>query len=337
MTNINKEKIHKSINEAYNGQTEKVKELLESAKKNLADQKECEYDYTTNKQKVNQVYKVNKVIKKSKLEKKEAEDKINEKFIKMDERLNINSKNLDIIFQNVADNTKKEINMINKIDKKQENNNQILSETIKELSKDQKAIKEELINSNINTEKNIIEKQKNLEKNINKKFENIDKIKTDIQDTKTDTIKVISEGQTKIQNTLLDANSSMEYSIMKGQKETENRIIYHQNAIQAKMDQIQQINEIKLEEIKEQIIKAYQKENKHAINTLLEERNAYLKELEEKDKEIRQLNYKIYEYEEKLEKEIEKRKRFSILNLFIKREEEEEEPTYTCQILNSVY
>ena len=40
MENIDKEKINQNINDAYNSQTEKVKQLLESAKKNLADQKE---------------------------------------------------------------------------------------------------------------------------------------------------------------------------------------------------------------------------------------------------------------------------------------------------------
>ena len=54
MVNIDKEKINENINDAYNNQTEKVKQLLESAKKNLADQKECLYDYTANKEKAKQ-------------------------------------------------------------------------------------------------------------------------------------------------------------------------------------------------------------------------------------------------------------------------------------------
>ena len=60
MVNIDKEKINENINDAYNNQTEKVKELLESAKKNLSDQKECLYDYTANKEKAKQLYKVNR-------------------------------------------------------------------------------------------------------------------------------------------------------------------------------------------------------------------------------------------------------------------------------------
>ena len=55
MKNIDKEKINYSINDAYNNQTEKVKELLESAKKTLVDQKECPYDYAVNKQKAKQI------------------------------------------------------------------------------------------------------------------------------------------------------------------------------------------------------------------------------------------------------------------------------------------
>ena len=35
MVNIDKEKVNNNINEAYNNQTDKVKELLDSAKRNL--------------------------------------------------------------------------------------------------------------------------------------------------------------------------------------------------------------------------------------------------------------------------------------------------------------
>ena len=67
------------------------------------------------------------------------------------------------------------------------------------------------------------------------------------------------------------------------------------------------------------------------------ERNAYLLELQEKDKQIRALNYKIYEFEEKLENEIAKREKVSLFTLFFKKKEvQEEEPTYITQILNYV-
>ena len=66
MENIDKEKINQNINDAYNNQTEKVKQLLESAKKNLADQKECQYDYTANKDQAKQLYKVNRIVTKKK-------------------------------------------------------------------------------------------------------------------------------------------------------------------------------------------------------------------------------------------------------------------------------
>jgi len=62
MINIDKVKINETINEAYNSQTDKVKGLLESAKKNLADQKICEYNYKADKQKINSVYRINRVI-----------------------------------------------------------------------------------------------------------------------------------------------------------------------------------------------------------------------------------------------------------------------------------
>ena len=108
--------------------------------------------------------------------------------------------------------------------------------------------------------------------------------------------------------------------------------------IEEKMRKIQQENEQVLNQMKQEIMQSYQKENKHAINTLLEERNSYLKELQEKDREIKELNYKIYEYEEKLEKEIAKREKFSIFAPFFRKQEvQEETPTYTSQILNYVY
>ena len=108
--------------------------------------------------------------------------------------------------------------------------------------------------------------------------------------------------------------------------------------LEEKLQQMQMQNEETLTQMKQEIIKSYQKENKHAISSLLEERNSYLKELQEKDREIRELNYKIYEYEEKLEKEIAKREKFSIFAPFFRKQEvQEEEPTYTSQILNYVY
>lgn len=278
MINIDKQKINENINDAYNNQTEKVKELLESAKKNLADQKECLYDYTANKEKVKQLYKVNKVITKKKQAENQAENRINEKFNKMNERLDVNSKNLDFIFKTVSENNEN--------------------------------LKNELTSS---IEKNVKKHQKNTENKIIK-------------------------CQTKLEETLLNANSSIEHNVLENQKESEKRITYKQNILEQKMEQLQQINEQKLMEIKNEIIKSYQNENKHAINTLLEERNAYLREIQEKDREIRQLNYKIYEYEEKLEKEIARREKFSIFAPFFRKQEvQEEEPIYTSQILNYVY
>ena len=98
MVNIDKEMINDHIDEAYNGQTEKVKELLESAKKNLADQKSCSYDYVANKQKASHLYQVSRVISKNKNKEDKRENNINDKFDKMNEKLEINSKNLDFIF-----------------------------------------------------------------------------------------------------------------------------------------------------------------------------------------------------------------------------------------------
>lgn len=266
MNNIDKEKINNSINEAYEKQSKKVKELLQSAKENLADQKECTYNYVTNKEKANQFYKISRVVTRKKQDENGIENKLEDKFNEMSEKIDISSKNLNFIFENVTQNND---NVMRKVD--------------------------------------------------------------------------------ETQKTLLDSHASMENSIKIGQKESERRIIQAQGILEEKIEAIKVQNENKLqeikaqnenqlEEIKTQIYKMYQKENKHTISTLLEERNSYMKELEEKDREIRELNYKIYAYEEKLEKEMAKRERVSIFAPFFRKQTiQEEEPVYTSQILNYVY
>lgn len=295
MNNIDKEKINNSINEAYEKQSKKVKELLQSAKENLADQKECTYNYVTNKEKANQLYKISRVVTKKKSNEAELENRLEDRFNKMNEKIDISSKNLNFIFENVTQNNN---NVIKRVDEIKENN---------------EVLTNKLVKAQLDTEKSML------------------------------------EGQNKVQETLLDSHASMENSIKMEQKESERRIIQAQGILEEKIESIKVQNENKLqeikaqnenqlEEIKTQIYKMYQKENKHAISTLLEERNSYMKELEEKDREIRELNYKIYAYEEKLEKEMAKRERVSIFAPFFRKQTiQEEEPVYTSQILNYVY
>lgn len=302
MENIDKEKINQNINDAYNSQTEKVKQLLESAKKNLADQKECQYDYTANKDQAKQLYKVNRIVTKKKEADKQKEDKINEKFSKMDERLNIHSKNLDIIFESVAQNNNNQISALKEISNKQ-------NKTSKSIGKAMQEIK--------------AQKETNKQYSIEVK----EGIQSYILEAKVETQNAFLEGQKNLEETLLNKTSNME-----------NNILNSQTALQSKIEEIQKENEMKLDQIKEEIIKSYQTENKYAINSLVKERDSYIKELQEKDREIRELNYKIYTYEEKLEREIAKREKVSIFApLFRKQVEEEQQPTYISQILNYVY
>lgn len=302
MENIDKEKINQNINDAYNSQTEKVKQLLESAKKNLADQKECQYDYTANKDQAKQLYKVNRIVTKKKEEDKQKEDKINEKFSKMDERLNIHSKNLDIIFESVAQNNNNQISALKEISNKQ-------NKTSKSIGKAMQEIK--------------AQKETNKQYSIEVK----EGIQSYILEAKVETQNAFLEGQKNLEETLLNKTSNME-----------NNILNSQTAFQSKIEEMQKENEMKLDQIKEEIIKSYQTENKYAINSLVKERDSYIKELQEKDREIRELNYKIYTYEEKLEREIAKREKVSIFApLFRKQVEEEQQPTYISQILNYVY
>ena len=302
MENIDKEKINQNINDAYNSQTEKVKQLLESAKKNLADQKECQYDYTANKDQAKQLYKVNRIVTKKKEEDKQKEDKINEKFSKMDERLNIHSKNLDIIFESVAQNNNNQISALKEISNKQ-------NKTSKSIGKAMQEIK--------------AQKETNKQYSIEVK----EGIQSYILEAKVETQNAFLEGQKNLEETLLNKTSNME-----------NNILNSQTVFQSKIEEMQKENEMKLDQIKEEIIKSYQTENKYAINSLVKERDRYIKELQEKDREIRELNYKIYTYEEKLEREIAKREKVSIFApLFRKQVEEEQQPTYISQILNYVY
>lgn len=379
MNNIDKEKINNSINEAYEKQSKKVKELLQSAKENLADQKECTYNYVTNKEKANQLYKISRVVSRKKQDENGIENKLEDKFNEMSEKIDISSKNLNFIFENVTQNNN---NIMRKVDEIKDNNEELTSKLVRaqldaekrmveaqnnafekmmqknnnsednssEILEGQEKLKEELANRYQNIEKNIEAGQRKYEEKIvetqNILAEKIDSIQLN---DNTEIAQEVLKGQNKVQETLLDSHASMENSTKIGQKESERRIIQAQGILEEKIEAIKVQNENKLqeikaqnenqlEEIKTQIYKMYQKENKHTISTLLEERNSYMKELEEKDREIRELNYKIYAYEEKLEKEMAKRERVSIFAPFFRKQTiQEEEPVYTSQILNYVY
>ena len=302
MINIDKEKINENINEAYNNQTEKVKELLESAKKNLADLKEWPYDYKTSKENANKLHTVSRVVTNKKENENRIDSNINSKFEEMNKKLEINSKNLDTIFENVTQNNKRETDLLEDISEKQEDG---MSKVIKAIKKVEK--------------------------------ENL-KNRQSLETTQSNIINSQVEIQNVIQNTLVTANTIIENNILEGKKQVDQKIEELQATLEEKINKMQKQNEQGLYQVQEEILKSYKAENKHAINTLLEERSGYLKELEEKDKEIRQLNYKIYEYQEKLEKEIAKRERLSIFAAFFRKEEvQEEEPIFTSQILNYIY
>lgn len=228
MVNIDKEKINNSINEAYKNQTEKVKELLESAKKNLADQKECLYDYTTNKEKVEQIYKVNRIVTKKKQYENKAEDRINSKFNEMNEKLDINSKNLDFIFENVSENDKNKISILNQISQKQDKNRQDVIQTIKEVKTQSK-------------------------KNNKLTIEVKDTMQKHIQEAKVETVKEIIIGQENLKD-----------SLVKSQLETEKRMLDAQLKAEKKMldAQLKSKNELLDSQMKaiENIVKKVKKQ-----------------------------------------------------------------------------
>ena len=305
MENINKKKINENIEEAYKYQTDKVKELLQSAKDNLADLKECPYDYITKKEKANQFHNISRVITRKKENENRIEKNMNEKFLEMNQKLDINSKNFDFIFKHITENEQQEIELL------QNTMQQHKEETSKVLHKIKRLEKQ---NANRNTY--MMQKAEDMQKHIEQSQ---------------------AEIMHEITDNFLDSNQKMQNNILIYQQETTRKMMSLESQIENKINELQKHHEINLKQMKEEIEQMYQQENKHAINTLLEERNNYLKELEEKDNEIRQLNYKIYQYEEKLEQEIAKRQKQNIWNTIFRRTENEEEVQYITQILSSVY
>ena len=159
MNNIDKEKINNSINEAYEKQSEKVKELLQSAKESLADQKECTYNYVTNKEKANQLYTISRVVTKKKSNEAELENRLEDRFNKMNEKIDISSKNLNFIFENVTQNNN---NVIKRVDEIKENNEVLTNklvkaqlDTEKSMLEEQNKVQETLLDSHASMENSI--------------------------------------------------------------------------------------------------------------------------------------------------------------------------------------
>lgn len=305
MENINKEKISENIDEAYKNQTDKVKELLQSARNNLADLKECPYDYITKKEKANQFHSISRVITRKKEKENKIEKSMNEKFLEMNQKLDINSKNLDFIFEHITENDQQKIMLLqNATEQHKEEISKVLHK-IKRLEK-----------QNANKNAYMMQKAEDMQKCIKQS-------QAEIIDNITDS--------------LLDSNQKMKNNIFIHQQEATRKMMSLGSQIENRINELQKCHEINLKRMKEDIEQMYKQENKHAINTLLEERNNYLKELEEKDNEIRQLNYRIYQYEEKLEQEIAKRQKQNIWNTIFRKTKNEEEIQYVTQILSSAY
>ena len=159
----------------------------------------------------------------------------------------------------------------------------------------------------------------------------------------------ILKEQHQIKNSITNSQNQIRESVIKGQKElkevietrqkdSEARMINSQKLVEEQLKYLQKQNEKNFEDLKSEILSMYRKENRYSINMLLEERSGYIKELEEKDRQIRELNYRIYDMEDKLEKEKEKRYKVSFWDLFTKKKQEEtEEPVFTSQILSYGY
>lgn len=298
MVNIDKNEVNKNINEAYENQTDKVKELFDSAKIKMETQDE-EYKFKVNKTAAKKVYNLQRIIEKKKTENKEIEDSLDKKFNNMNDKLDLNSKNLDFIFTTVANKNDKEIELLNEINKSSneanENNIQMLLE-IREI------LESSLKNIKSFDEEEILLIQKQLESRI-------------------------IELQEQIGNKVVNSN-------IRTQREISNI----RDSLDRKIKEIQRLNEDNINEIRRELERTYKNNDKTLVKEFMEEKNTYLKELEEKDKQIRELNYKIYKYEDMLEKAEKRKARFNLFAPFYKHEtieeEDEEEPVVTSQILN---
>ena len=170
MNNIDKEKINNSINEAYEKQSKKVKELLQSAKENLADQKECTYNYVTNKEKANQLYKISRVVTRKKQDENGIENKLEDKFNEMSEKIDISSKNLNFIFENVTQNNN---NIMRKVDEITQNNEQLASKLVKA----QLDAEKRMVEAQNNAFEKMMQKNNNSEDNSSEILEGQEKLK----------------------------------------------------------------------------------------------------------------------------------------------------------------
>ena len=321
MKNFDKERMNQSINEAYNNQSEKVKELLQTAKDNLAVNKPV-YDYTGSKKEFKYMSNIARTVSKKKEIENTVENKLDTKFAEMQEKLNINSKNLDVIFENVAQNNQKEIDLI-------------------------KEIKELSIDSNDNLEGFINRK---LEQNRNEIISKINDIKSEeltnskLQEVKNEIVQTIKSKEITIKPELEETKDIIYQKIQASQNVMENRISQTKNILEKKIDNIKMpevtatISDEMIAQLRQEMSQMYQYESRYLIDSFREEKNSYMKLIEEKDKEIRYLNDRVYKCEERLQKEIEKRHRASIFSSFFRKEEEvEEQPVYTSQILSYLY
>ena len=309
-------KINENINDAYNNQTEKVKRLFDDAQKKLDIKDSKEYYYTKNKNEVKHVYNLNRAILKNKEITNTIERKIDTKLNEMQNKLNINSKNLDFIFEKVSNNNKNQI------------------ELIKELNiKNQNSIKKNINKTYQKHEKVFQERQSEIEKKVDSFKEEI----KDIVIAENENTKEILTNQNKILESFIEEQKDFKESVLNTYKESEVKIAEMQNSFETKLDNMQKLYESNSEEL--QNIKAmYHKEYKNSMSTLLQERKEYINEIGERDRQIRELNYKIFDIEEKLEREKEKRNKASIWNIFRKKSNyEEEKISYTTQILNYAY
>lgn len=340
MVNIDKEKLNQNINDAYNNQTEGVKELLESAKKNLVDQKSCTSDYTINKNKANNIYKINRIVTKSKESENQLEKRINDNFQKMNEKLEINSKNLDFIFKTVAYNNDtikdgvKDVLVKYSDVKNQETRKQIISQ--------QKNIAQNLAKLQIEAERKILQKQIEAQnKLLNSQKEANNRLETNIKLEQDNLKREVIKLQQKIEKNNNVQQILVQTPVSNSSKSSNNvnaAILNVESQLESKIDNMQKQNAQTLLELKQEMIKAYKEQNKKDLDNLLEERKKFLQELQEKDIQIRKLNYRLYEYEEKLEREMQKNQKSSLFSFLFKKEETiEEQPAYTSQILNYMY
>lgn len=339
MEKIDQKVLEKQISTVYAAQTKKVQELLETVALELNKKEKKEILFTLDRNKAKQMYHVGKVVNKTKDEKRNMSSQVQKEFEKMNEKLDLNAKNLDYIFSCANERENQEM--------------QLLQEIAQNQRKWEDSAKNEIEKNQTKQQGFIIEvKEELLEYLTQIKVENDQQIEGVQQNLKSYYTAFVDQAQKGIEELKGCNQSQTENVIEEFRKETdqvgghiselESKIKQYSQQIQEEMKQNfytlkEEFDRKQTEEVtvfqnwKQEMIQAYEQKTQKEK----EEQEELKKQLQSKDHQIEELKYQLYEYHQKV-KRLENKKHQSIWNSFWKQMENEEEQIPICQIINYV-